>query len=74
MNTSNYIPRHILPQSDIRSITQPEMKTATICYQYPNLKLAPVAEEIGENYHQSWTKLKALKERGEYTGRGRPPY
>lgn len=70
MNTSNYILRHILLQADIRSITEPEMKAATICYQ----NQAPVAEEIGANYHQSWTRLKALKERGEYTGRGRPPY
>lgn len=74
MNTSNYIPRDVLLQAKIRSIDQPEMKAAVICKQNPNLKITPVASELGANYQRAWRRYTALKERGEFTGPGRPIY
>lgn len=33
-----------------------------------------VASELGANYQRAWRRYTALKERGEFTGPGRPPY
>ena len=68
-----YIPRHLLLSAEIRSITDLDIKAATICYKDETLKLTRVVEELGANYHRSWTRLKALEDRGGWTPRGRPP-
>lgn len=46
MNTSNYIPRDVLLQAEIRSIDEPEMKAAVICNQNPNLKITPLQASL----------------------------
>ena len=72
-NESSYIPRSLLLSAEIRLIDDPDMKAATICYQMPDLKLSRVVQELGACYHRAYHRLKALEDRGEFTGVGRPP-
>ena len=60
----DYIPRHILHQAEIRRIDDVDMKAAVICYQNSDLKLTPVTNQLGANYHRSWIRLRALVARG----------
>ena len=49
------------------------MKAATICAKNPELKISCVVEQLDANYYRTYHRLKALEDRGEYTGDGRPP-